>query len=98
MNITQLASKPQLVKITLDSQDIISTFNEPIDFWTYDRQPLDIFMKLVNAEQSGQGEIINVVRTLILNQDGKQVIQGEEMLPGKVLIEAIRKIVELLGK
>ena len=55
-------------------------------------------MKLVNAEQSGQGEIINVVRTLILNQDGKQVIQGEEMLPGKVLIEAIRKIVELLGK
>ena len=98
MKITQLASKPQLVKITLDSQDIISTFNEPIDFWTYDRQPLDIFMKLVNAEQSGQGEIINVVRTLILNQDGKQVIQGEEMLPGKVLIEAIRKIVELLGK
>ena len=98
MNITQLASKPQLVKITLDSQDIISTFNEPIDFWTYDRQPLDIFMKLVNAEPSGQGEIINVVRTLILNQDGKQVIQGEEMLPGKVLIEAIRKIVELLGK
>jgi hypothetical protein len=98
MKINQLASKPQLVKLTLDSKDIVKTFGEAIDFWTFDRQPLEVFMKLAVNAGDNQAEVLNIVRTLILDEQGQQVIQGENMLPSKVLIEAVAKIVELLGK
>jgi hypothetical protein len=98
MKINQLCSKPQLVKLTLDSKEVIKTFGEPIDFWTWDRQPLDLFMKLAANPGTNPADMIDIVRTLILDEQGIQVIQGDNMLPGKVLIEAMNKIVELLGK
>ena len=98
MKLSQLAAKPQLIKLTIDDADIVKEYGEAIDFWTWDRQPLDIFMKLVNIKDGDQGSIIDAVRTLILDENGKQVIQGEVMLATNVLVAAIQKITELLGK
>jgi len=98
MKLSQLASKPQLVEVKLEDEDTLAEYNEPLTFHTWDRQPLDIFMKLANADQTDMASMVNVVRTLILDEKGKEVIQGEQMIPSKVLIRAISKIVELLGK
>jgi hypothetical protein len=98
MKISQLASKPQLVKITLDSPEIVKDFGEAVEIWTWDRQPLDIFMKLATANASNYGDMVDVLRTLILDEDGKQVIVGEVMIPTKVLVAAMTAITELLGK
>jgi hypothetical protein len=98
MRLDKLAAKPQLVLITLDDEDTVKEYGEPLEFWTYDRQPLDVFMQLANIKQENQGEMINVVRQLILNDEGKQVIVGEMVLPTVILIRAISKIVAMLGK
>lgn len=98
MKISQLASKPQLIKLTIEDEEIVKEFNEPIEFWTWDRQPLDVFMKLANSNQNDAGAMIDVVRTLILDENGKEVIKGDNMLPSNVLIRVIAKIVETLGK
>jgi hypothetical protein len=98
MKINQLAAKPQLVKLELDSPETIEAFGEAIEFWTWDRQPLETFMKLAGGSQNDYAKMLDVVRTLILDEEGKQVIQGENTLPSKVLIAAVAKIVELLGK
>ena len=98
MKLNQLASKPQLIKITLDEADLVAQFGEPIEFYTWDRQPLDIFMKLANAKESDIGNMIDIVRTMILNEDGTQVIVNEFMLPTNVLIAAIGRITATLGK
>lgn len=98
MKINQLASKPQLIKIVLDDKDIIKQYGEPVEVWTWDRQPLETFMKLANSQGQDPAMIIDVVRTLILDEDGKQVIDGDKMLPTKVLLPLIAKIVETLGK
>lgn len=98
MKINQLAAKPQLVKLELDAPELVEAFGEVIEFWTWDRQPLDTFMKLASANQQDYAKMLDVVRTLILDEEGKQVIQGENTLPSKVLIAAVAKIVELLGK
>jgi hypothetical protein len=42
--------------------------------------------------------MFDIVRTLILDEDGKEVIQGDNMLPSNILLKAIAKIVDLLGK
>jgi len=98
MKLSQLASKPQLIKLILDDATLVEKHGETIEFHTYDRQPLDIFMRLANTDQSNIGNLIDVVRTLILDEDGKQIIVGEYMLPTDVLIAAVAKITEILGK
>jgi hypothetical protein len=98
MKINQLAAKPQLIKLTLDDNDTIGDFGEVVEFWTWDRQPLDTFMKLANADQGNMSNMIDIVRTLILDEEGQQVISDDNMLPSQVLVKAIAKIVELLGK
>jgi hypothetical protein len=98
MKLSQLAAKPQLIKFVLDDEDTIKEHGEAIEFWSWDRQPLEVFMKLANAQQNDTGGMIDVVRTLILDENGKQVIKGETMLPSNVLIKVIAKIVETLGK
>lgn len=97
MKLSKLAAKPQLIQMTLDDEDIVKEYGEPIEFWTWDRQPLDVFMKMANANQQDAGQMIDIVKTLILDEDGKPVIQGDTMLPSSVLVRVIAKIVESLG-
>jgi hypothetical protein len=73
MKITQLAAKPQLVKITLDTPELVEEFGEAVDFWTWDRQPLDVFMKLASSNGTDNSGLVNVLRTLILDETGQQV-------------------------
>lgn len=98
MKLSQLASKPQLIKLVLDDEDVVKEHGEPIEFWTWDRQPLDTFMKLANSDGKDAGQMIDIVRTLILDEQGKQIISNENIIPSNILIRAIAKIVELLGK
>ena len=98
MKLSQLAAKPQLIKVTIEDEDTVKEFGESIEFWTWDRQPLDTFMKLANSNQEDMGSMIDIVRTLILDEDGKVVITKDNMLPTQVLIKVIGKIVETLGK
>ena len=98
MKLSQLTAKPQLIDIHIDDEDTIKEFGEAIEFWTWDRQPMDTFMKLANSNGNDISNIISVVRTLILDEKGKQILKDEEMLPTHVLMKAIGKVTELLGK
>jgi len=98
MKLNQLAAKPQLIKMTLEDETILKEFGEPLEFWTWDRQPLETFMKLANSNQADVTAMIGVVRTLILDESGKEIITDGVMLPSNVLIKVIAKIVESLGK
>ena len=98
MKINQIASKPQLIMVTLDDEATIKELGESLDFWTWDRQPLDKFMKLASVKQDKPDEIIELVRELILDEDGKVVIKDDIMLPTQILIRVIQKVVETLGK
>ncbi|CAB4137482.1 hypothetical protein UFOVP327_28 [uncultured Caudovirales phage] len=98
MKLSQLASKPQLIQVTLDDAQTIEAHGEAVEFWTWDRQPLDTFMKLAQANQSDTASMIGIVRTLILDDTGKEIISDDSMLPTSLLLTAIQKIVEQLGK
>ena len=98
MKLSQLTAKPQLIEVTLDDEATITEFGEAITFHTWDRQPMDVFMKLASATTSDTMNIINIVRTLILDEKGKEVLTDDAMLPTHVLMKAISKVTELLGK
>jgi len=98
MKLAELSQKPQLVKITLDEPKIIEKYNEELEFFVYDRQPIDVFSKLANADQSDIGGLIVLLKDLILDEDGSKVIDDERVLPMDVMVEAVKKIGERLGK
>lgn len=98
MKLSQLAAKPQLIEIVMDDEDTIRAFGEPLTFHTWDRQPLDIFIRLANVDANNQGSIIELVKTLILDESGQPVITGDVTLPTSVLMRAITRVTDLLGK
>lgn len=98
IKINQIASKPQLIKVTLDDEFTKAELGDELEFWTWDRQPLDKFMKLASIKQDNPEEIIAVVKELILDEDGKIIIKDDIMLPTQILVRVIHKVVEVLGK
>jgi len=98
MKLSQLSAKPQLIDIQLDDEDTIKEFGEAIEFWTWDRQPMDTFMKLANADHKNTASIVEIVRTLILDEKGEQILSNDNMLPTHILMRVIGKVTDLLGK
>lgn len=98
MKLTQLAAKPQLIEIVIDDADIVEQYGDAIVFYTWDRQPLEIFSKLASATGTDTAALIHIVRTLILDEAGEQVLKDDVMLPSPVLVRVIARVVDALGK
>jgi hypothetical protein len=97
MKLTQLVAKPQLIEISIDDSEIIQKFGEAITFHTWDRQPMDTFMKLASATDGKTTDIINIVKDLILDEMGNPILTSDNMLPTDVLMKAIAVITQTLG-
>lgn len=98
MKLSEITAEPKLVEVCIDDQDTIKEFGEALTFHTWDRQPMDVFMRLANIDQKNTGELINIVKTLILDHNGKQILNDKNMLPVNILMKAITKVTEQLGK
>ncbi len=98
MKLSQITSEPKLIEISLDDEATVKEFGEPLTFHTWDRQPMEVFMRLANVDQKNTGDLINIVKTLILDEKGKQILNDKNMLPTGVLMKAIAKVTEQLGK
>ena len=98
MKLSQIAKEPVLIEIKLDDKDVVSEYGEPVVFHTWDRQPMDVFMRLANLDQKNTGDLFEIVKTLILDENGKQILNDKNMLPTNILIKAITKVTEQLGK
>lgn len=98
MDLKNLATKPQLIKVTLDDEDIKTQYGDALDFWVWDKQPLTKFIKYANAENTDPGELIEFCSGLILDEEGNPVMTDGAVLPASVLIKCVNKVVEQLGK
>lgn len=99
MKLSQIAAKPKLVEISIDDKDIIKEYAEPLTFYTWDRQPMDVFTRMANLSESNDiAGLLDVVRTLVLDEDGKPILEKDSTLPTPVLMKVIGKVTEHLGK
>jgi hypothetical protein len=98
LNLTTLASKPQLIKITISNKEITEKYGDELEFWVYDRQPIEQFVKMATLGQDNFGEIIKLVNTLVLNEQGEPILKEGESLPTDVMMVVVNAVVERLGK
>ena len=68
MKLSEIAKKPRLIEVTINDEDIVAEFGEALTFWTWDRQPMDVFLKLAAIDQSNTASVIEAVRGLVLDE------------------------------
>ena len=99
MNINELAKTPELIKVTLDSEDLLTTYGEPIDFWMKDMVDINTYFDFFKSQTAEEGEKLNLLlRKIILKEDGSPSLLEDEGLPIDIAVAALSKINETLGK
>ena len=98
MKLTQLAAKPKLIKMELNDDDITKEFGESLEFWIWDRQPLDKYVRLAQMKSDNIGELVSAVNDMILDESGNAIVKDDMVLPTNVMTKVISKVVDTLGK
>lgn len=98
MKLADLAQKPKLIKLTVNDEAIVKKYGDELEFYMYDRQPLDVFSKMANASSDDLDTYFSLLTQIILKEDGTPVISDEQVLPVDVMTEAMKLIGENLGK
>jgi len=104
MKLSEITKNPQLIEVLIDDKETVKEYGEALSFHTWDRQPMDVFIKLANLSSNIEnknpniGDMIDVVKTLILDEDGKQILTDKNAMPTSILMKVIQKVTESLGK
>lgn len=98
-SITELATKPQLIEIKLDDSDIIENYGEEISFWMKDHLDLSTYFDFYKFQRDSSSEsLMNTLRKIILNAEGKPAIEEDQVLPIDITLAVMVKINDQLGK
>jgi len=98
MKLADLAIKPKLIKLTINDEAIVKKYGEELEFYMYDRQPLDVFSKMANASTDDMETYFTLLTQIILKEDGTPVMSDDHVLPVDVMTEAMKLIGDNLGK
>lgn len=98
MKITELSTKPQLLKIILNDKQTKELYGDDIEFYIWDRQPLDKFAKFASVKPENIDNMLELCGDLILDESGEPVMKDGNVLPNQLLVKCVNKVVEQLGK
>lgn len=98
MKLSQLAAKPQLIKIQLDDQEVRDTYGDVLEFYVYDRQDMETFVKMATLDVKEFDRVAEIVNRMILDEKGELIVKDGLVLPTSIMMKAIHKVVEILGK
>jgi hypothetical protein len=98
MKLTQITAKPKLVKMILDDAHIVTEYGEALEFWIYDRQPMDQFVRLAQMKPEDFQDMVAMVNGMVLDEEGQPVVKDDLVLPTGIMTKVIGKVVETLGK
>jgi hypothetical protein len=97
MKIAQAIVQRELIKLTIDDEGIVIQWGEPLDFYTWNKQPIEIMLAFAASHTDNYIDIESILAKLILNKDGEQVLTAGYKMPNDVLLAAYLKLVEALS-
>jgi hypothetical protein len=98
LKLTQLAAKPQLVKITIDDEQTKERYGDELEFWILDRQPIEKFIKIASTISTDYSQAVALLADLVLDENGEKVMVDGKTLPNDLLNTVLNKIIDYLGK
>ena len=97
VKLSSLKAKPTLVEKLLEDKEIIEAFGGPIQFWSWDRVPLETYMQLVSASEADIKIRFEIAKKLILEEDGKQMLTGDEVFTPAVMTAVVAEVFNGMG-
>lgn len=99
MNIQELKIKPKLIEVVIDDKEIVEKYNDTVVFWMYDHLDITTYFKFYRAQGEGNtDELLKIVKKIVLDKNGNQVMSEEYELPVDIFTHAVLKITDHLGK
>jgi hypothetical protein len=98
ISLRSLSQKPKLVEIILDDQETLDVFGSPVSFFTYDRQPLHVYLEISQAFGKNAARTEELLSGLLFNEDATPLISEGEMPDATLMAKALTKVMEQLGK
>lgn len=100
MKLQELAVEPQLIAVSLDEEEIVEKYGEPLEFFVWDRQPIEKFMQFAGkaVDEQNIDKVVAFCKEMILDENGNRVLEGNNVLPLDVMTRAITKVMQTLGK
>lgn len=98
MNLKDLAKEPTLVKVTLDDAETVEIAGEPVEFYTWDRQPMSTYLKMASVNPEDTSSIFDSIKDLVLDESGEPILTENNGLPSVILLKVLNTVVENLGK
>jgi hypothetical protein len=99
LDIAKFAKKPELIKIELDAPEVVEKYEGTVTFYVLDSIDIATYFEFYKSQADNDGKRLNdILRKLILNAEGKQVIEEGHMLPVDLALASLSKIGEQLGK
>lgn len=98
MKLSELASKPQLTEIIIEDKELVEKYGDSLSFFVHDRLPIETYTKLATIKTDDAGQMYNVIKDLILDENGHPVMGDGNVLPLDVMNAAVMKVTESLGK
>ena len=96
MQLKELAQKPKLELVTVDTPVIVEAYGEPLEFYMMDRQDLPTYLKLAQIKDN-QEEIFDIVKDIVLDDKGKRVLSDGELLPVDIMVPVLEAAIQRLG-
>lgn len=96
MKLSNLAKKPQLIKVVMDEEFIVEAYGEPVEFYMYDRQDLPTYIRLSKVEADND-ELPALMRQLVLDENGKPMLKPGEIIDVEIMIKVIEAVIKNLG-
>lgn len=97
MKLTDIAKKPTLIEVSIDDEETVAQFGEPVTFFMWDRLPISVFLKMAAIDESNLASVVEVVKDVVLDEKGKPVITGDTTMPPSLLMKIITVAVNDLG-
>lgn len=97
MKLSALASKPQLQKVEIADEKTIAKYGEPIEYWTWDRYPAEMYFKLSTIDAGKPGELFNAISPIVLDELGDPILKDGNTLPFDVMMKVLESAVGALG-
>lgn len=97
VKLSQLKAKPTLVERLLDTPDVIEAFGGPVQFWSWDRIPLETYMQLVDADPEDIKIRFDIAKKLILDETGVPILTGEEVFTPGLMTAVVAEVFSGMG-
>lgn len=99
MDISNLAKRPELVKLEITDEDIVKEFGETISFYMLDHIDVATYFNFYKFQQNQDSDLLmEVLRKIVLKEDGSPAIDKDQVLPVNLTLAVLVKVNDFLGK